>query len=334
MAPPMQLPAAQLADAGDGSRGAPKGRPQHPALLAGYNVRPPWKVAGVDYAVGYPKGTALTDWESLTGSGISVNPSDHSVTLTGQSGATISNVDFSLHGGAILIIESSQNTTVTRCKFGGSSYKKILNAVIYADVYSPGLAVTYSVMDGGGKGLESTLVSVRAGGGTTTLEYNWFKNYSQHVIELVQDPGSAAFSVVYKYNLIERGAMTPLAHLNFLQFGSGTAGSVDVEHNTTYQVPEASGGEGFQFYFNDPSGASMGNAVLARNTMIATGGASGQAMSYVIHGGTVGTGTDDENYFDITAAYGAYYPGSMTGAQGWTSSGNFNMVTGEAIAPQ
>jgi len=40
-------------------------------LLSGYVVRPPWKVAGVDYAVGVPAGTALADPTTIfdTGSG-------------------------------------------------------------------------------------------------------------------------------------------------------------------------------------------------------------------------------------------------------------------------
>jgi hypothetical protein len=40
---------------------------QHPALLAGYAKRPPWKVAGVDYAVGVPATATLTDWQLLSG---------------------------------------------------------------------------------------------------------------------------------------------------------------------------------------------------------------------------------------------------------------------------
>ena len=36
---------------GDGSANAPAGTPQLPNLLNGYAVRPPWEVAGVDYAV-------------------------------------------------------------------------------------------------------------------------------------------------------------------------------------------------------------------------------------------------------------------------------------------
>ena len=43
----------------DGSQSASRGPAQHPTLLDGYLARPPWQVAGVDYAVGVNPGTTL-----------------------------------------------------------------------------------------------------------------------------------------------------------------------------------------------------------------------------------------------------------------------------------
>jgi hypothetical protein len=40
----------------DGSANAPAGSPQVPNLLTGYAIRPPWEVAGADYAVGIDPG--------------------------------------------------------------------------------------------------------------------------------------------------------------------------------------------------------------------------------------------------------------------------------------
>ena len=57
-------------------------------------------------------------------------------------------------------------------------------------------------------------------------------------------------------------------------------------------------------------------------------------LSYPIHAsgfaGTtlVGTGIANNNYFDITDAFGAFYNSSFTG---WTRTGNINMVTGGAL---
>ena len=72
--PPLGIIKAQsFALYDDGYANAPPGPIQRPALLAGYSARPPWKVAGVDYAVGIPAGTVLTDWQNLKGPGISIN---------------------------------------------------------------------------------------------------------------------------------------------------------------------------------------------------------------------------------------------------------------------
>jgi len=47
-----------------------------------------------------------------------------------------------------------------------------------------------------------------------TLTYNWLFDFSQHVLEMLVRSGP--YSVVYTHNLIEKGGMTPGAHLNFL----------------------------------------------------------------------------------------------------------------------
>lgn len=49
---------------------------QHPTLLASYAKRPPWQVAGVDYAVGVASTATLTDWQLLSGPGITVNTTE------------------------------------------------------------------------------------------------------------------------------------------------------------------------------------------------------------------------------------------------------------------
>jgi hypothetical protein len=293
---------------------------QHPTLLAGYAVRPPWKVAGVDYAVGVPSSTTLTDWQLLSGPGITVNATPPYVRVDSTSNVVISGVDFSLHGGAFLLFVNSPNPTVISSNFGGTNLTKTFYTVIYCDTGSRGLTVEYSTIDGAGPGMLSTLVSVR-GGGTTTLEYNWLKNSNQHVLELAQ-PAEVAGAIVYRYNLIERIGRGYGAHPNFLQSAYDTVTPVDVEFNTTYETPQEAGGEGFQF------GGS--NIIFAYNTLIATGGVRGSAMSYMIHAdGTLNApAIAHDNYVDPTAAYGWIYPGSVTG---WNFYNNHNMTTGAAF---
>jgi hypothetical protein len=57
---------------------APAGSPQVPNLLTGYAVRPPWEVAGADYAVGINLGTTFKNSTTMI-PGVSVNTTNHVV---------------------------------------------------------------------------------------------------------------------------------------------------------------------------------------------------------------------------------------------------------------
>jgi hypothetical protein len=225
---------------------------------------------------------------------VTVNTSSNYVRVDNTSNVIFNGVDFSLHGGAFVFFVNSPNATVINSKFGGTNLTSISNAVIAADTASQGLTVEYDTIDGAGAGSGAALVSV-ADSGTTTLEYNWFKNFPQQIVEESQASGKK-FAIAYKYNLIEQGGMQSLAHMNYLQFSSGTSTSVDIEFNTSYQTPQLGGGEGYQFYDNSPDGV-VGTTTLTYNTMIATGGAAGSAMSYMIHaGGSQNAGIGHDNY--------------------------------------
>ncbi|MGH9827212.1 MAG: hypothetical protein ACREDR_28625, partial [Blastocatellia bacterium] len=230
---------------------------QHPTLLQGYALRPSFNVAGVDYAVGVPAGTVLTDWQALSGPGITVraDASPPYVRVDNTSNVVISGVDFSLHGGAYLFFVNSPSPTVMSSKFGGTNLILIPAGVIDADSASPNLTVTHSTMGGGGLAIfgattpwtESGLIN-NTGGGTTTLTYNWLKNIPQHVLEENQQTPIHAI-VIYRNNLVEQAGWGPGAHLNYLQFSYGAIDSVDVEYNTFYNTPHvASSGESLQFY--------------------------------------------------------------------------------------
>jgi hypothetical protein len=297
--------------------------------------RPPWKVAGVDYAVGYPASTVLTDWKNIpTGGSTGVSffgAAGNIIRVDNKTTKIFDGVDFSLHNGALLYIVNSPGTIVSNCKFGGSNYSKISAGIISTDIKSPGLTVRNCVIDGGGGGSGSTLIFQR-GGGEVVLKYNWLKNFPQHVIEILE--GNT--TVDYQFNLIEDGGKREGAHLNYLQLGGGPATAI-VQFNTSKQSLQVAGGEGYQFYFN--GGGNMTSPVCAYNTMIAYGNSATKSMSYMIHGipdpshpSVAGIVSDravlHDNYFDISGAYGALYPKSFAG---WTLSNNWNMTTGAGI---
>src|ERR1700730_12334398 len=95
----------------DGHVNAPSGAPQTPNLLSGYAVRPPWQVAGVDYAVG-PRSAPMQDPATISLVGVTVNSTTHTVTIAGDNVA-LSGYDFN---GWSLIVTGS-NAKISDCTF-------------------------------------------------------------------------------------------------------------------------------------------------------------------------------------------------------------------------
>jgi hypothetical protein len=339
----------------DGFAGAPLATPQYSyTIITAYTASAhtnasPWCVAGFDYAVGYASATSLTDWQSISISGVSVNTSTSVVTVS-SSNVTLNAIDFSLHNGAVIYVTGSNNTTITNSKFGGSNYTTQGNAIIVFDATSVGENVSNNVMDGAGSGTASDLISIR-GGGTATIEYNWFKNYPSRIVQFEDNGGT----VTYQFNLIDGVAQASGAHSNALQWGAGT-GTPTVQYNTAYgpNAEISAAGEVLQFYGNNPPFV-MNNLLVTHNTFMAPAPLTTPytAYSYFLHGpntagtggGTTLTGTCNvnNNYFDPTntaAPPDVFYPGSFL-ANGTspapvnpscTFASNYNMVTGGAYS--
>ena len=164
----------------DGHLQAPHGSAQHPDLMNSYLRRPPWKVAGIDYWVGYPAGTVLSDWQGLSGPGIRVDTVNRIVTVNDTEGTIIDAVDFSLHGGAILMFIGSSDAVVTNSNFGFSIQNTTDTvSVVRAGPGSVNLTVTNCVIDGFGNGTlgnQGNSLIQSSGGGKIVVKYNWLKN--------------------------------------------------------------------------------------------------------------------------------------------------------------
>lgn len=323
-------------DGSDGFAGAPTASIQYQNLLNNYVLKPGWCVAGVNYAVGYPASTVLTDWQSISGTGITVNVGTATVTYGSTSTCSVSGVDFSLHNGAILTFDGCANPSVVSSNFncGSGCIANASAGVVNVLAGTTGnINISNNVIDGGSQnsGNEAALVFISVNSTSIiTFQYNWLKNFSQQVVEFVGG-GSAVYTISYKFNVISNGAFGAGAHLNYSQFSNGIIDAT-VKYNTSTQSPQISSGEGYQFYFNGTG--TMHSPTVTNNVLIATAGAS---MSYMIHGSGIGTGTTtltgtpvlNNNYFDPTGAFGPFYSGSFSG---WTLSNNWNMVTGGAIS--
>jgi hypothetical protein len=90
-------------------------------------------------------------------------------------------------------------------------------------------------------------------------------------------------------------------------------------------------------WFNGPplTGTSTGTGL---HVVSATANPGPQTMSNPIHGNptkvVTGVGTNANNYFDLTGVLvSAYYAGTMTPAEAWTSTNNRDMMSGRIITP-
>jgi hypothetical protein len=285
---------------GDGSANAPAGTPQLPNLLSGEAVRPPWTVAGVDYAVGISAGTVLKDPTTAplpAGCTFIANYGGYPTVRVSGNNVVLSGYDFSLHGGINVYIASSTNTTITNSNFHSASS----SGVIYMDGASSGLNLTNNVMDGVGAtpGAANSLLYA-VGGGNITLQYNLFENMPAQAVSFL---GST--NLVMQYNLFENGGEEAPNHLNFMQFaGNNATNTALVEYNTVYQQVQASNGEGFQFY-NNGTGSNLAGATVAYNTMVADTTNSNATIRQSNHAYNIGdviTVAGVKGYFFCTGA--------------------------------
>ena len=306
---------------------APNCAIQHPSRLGGYALRPPFKVPGVDYCVGYPAGLSLVDWQSIENECVTVGARGLIVTCN----TTLNAIDFSLHnGGTIRVSSGVTSFTLTNSNFDGSDYANQAFAVIISEQTSGSITIKNCVIDGGGggNGRQAQLIAMTHPL-TIVVEYNWLKHSPSQVLSL-----NGATALTYEFNLIENNAEdTGGPHLNVLQWASATTSTAPlIAYNAMLQDITTNPGEGIQLYGNN--GGTIIAPVVAENTMIAPPD-NGLKISYFVHGsvggGTAvsGTGTLHDNYFDIRGAYGPFYPRSWTG---YTFSNQFNMVTGSAFS--
>jgi hypothetical protein len=323
----------------DGFAGAPSGASQYPHLLDGYMSRSPCNVAGVDYRVGINTGKTLSPPSSLA-SNPAITVSSNEVRCVGAASVTMDSIDFTgytIYNGS----DGCQNVTVTNSKFAcPSSWATSSPYAFIADQLPGSWVVKYNEFYGDNCGTWPNDLSDPVSLGNVVFQYNLM----QHMPERHLSAGGAG-NVDYRYNLIDQDATQAGAHENYLQFGGGTIGNVVVEFNTTYNGNDPNGAEGFQFYTNGTG--SFASIAFTHNTMIALVTGSQMSMSYMVHGDChsesdcsttitpiTGGGTNADNFFDPTGAYGAYYGGSFTLAGAtWSNSGNVNMVTGATVSP-
>lgn len=298
---PAPAPAPAPSPTLDGSANAPNCIVQRPTLLSGYLKRPAWKVAGVDYCVGYPATITLKSPTSISMSGVSVDSNSKVVHVTGN-GITLNGYDFSNWW----VYLEGANQSVVNSKFANSG---VIGMQSSSNIY-----VGYSVIDGGA--VTNGLVEMR-GGGTVTVEYSWLKNSGGDILQMHCNRSS---TLIARYNLIENAGMAPGAHGDYTEFIGNY--STSLTYNTTYQ-----GGVGTtQGFMVEPDfGSSAGTIFggeISNNTMVTKGGLSYFTAMTVPD--LTATFKVNDNYFDANAGYGF----AIGGVRGGPGDGNpFSVYT-------
>ncbi|MFL5253106.1 MAG: right-handed parallel beta-helix repeat-containing protein [Rhodopila sp.] len=286
--------------------------------------RAPWKIAGVDYAVGVPSGTSLANPSTISMSGVSVDAGSHTITISG-SNVTLSGYDFGLNGGwGIYVAPGATNLTIKNSHFLVGANEIV---PISAAVGSGNLTVLDNTFDGGGGTGSAVWAMINYNGsGTFTAKYNAFLNIPDDAIDF----NSGTMTTVVEYNLFENLGTSPGSHPDAVQY-VGVKGSNSIEaFNTIYQ-PNPGGMQGIQL--EAQNGSTLTNTQLQNNTIVAKAGSSVK-MSYSVaviqdSGNTINGAVVSNNYIDYSGAYGPFYPPSGSNL---TFGGNVNMSTGATIA--
>ena len=322
----------------DGSDRALAGPLRLRSLLSGYPTWPPWKVAGVNYAVGVPAGTTFQYPLSLASmAGVSVNTSKHLIEVTGNN-ITLNGYDFSKEGGWGIYVEGN-NDVIENCNFAAgpnwgpnayyfvSTTSSITNLTI-EDCTINGNGPTYQNMSG--------LVSF-SGSGMFKVQYNLMENSPQHFVE-INNSGTA--TLIDQYNVFMNGAFYSgtgaKPHENMTQFnGAGATINSVIQFNTMVQdQPSGNMIGGGQLIQVSPGHGPVDNMSVNNNVLIAQGGPS-IAISYPMAVyqasgyGAVNGAIVQDNYIDASGAYGPFYP--PTGAN-LIFTNNVNLATGKRFA--
>ncbi|WP_157461057.1 MULTISPECIES: hypothetical protein [Bradyrhizobium] len=301
----------------DGSSSAPSCTIQYPSLLTKYRVRPEWRVAGVDYCVGYSTNTPIRDPATISMEGVSLDVARKSITVTGDD-VTLDGYDF----GGWSIATTAANTNLINSKFDGRNPGGPQNSVISGAPSSSNLRIVNCIIDGlSGGGRAEFLIEMEGPG--LTIEYSWLKNSNS---DLIGRHGRDGGNIVIRYSVLEQAGMRgPGTHGDYLQVYGPTVEAIRILYNTAIQ----NGGSTQGFIAdNTKLGEFGGNTLIGSVTYWMS--VSGPGTDAANLSGTFST---HDNYFDVTRAFGFNYPaaGPNDRYAKTVFTNNVNMVTGRVV---
>lgn len=311
----------------DGSANATAGAAQFSNILNGYAARPDWKVAGVDYHVGTPSGTALKDPSTISMAGVSVNKSTHTVTVS-SSNVTLNGYDFGLSGGwQVNVIDGASNVTVQNSSFKVGAN----NLVPIQAIYGGSINVLNNTFDGGASAGSSATSMVFTGTGGANIEYNRFTNFPNDGINITNDG-----NFVVHYNVFDTMGAGDY-HTDAIQTFFSSVSSLSIQYNTMYQPPSmANGGMNAFVRIGDQRGGVVHDPVAAYNTIVmaSTNAETANVFQWDSDGaGTLLNPVIHHNFIDPKGVmYGVVSPSLQnSGVVNASTYDNVNMATGKPL---
>jgi len=308
----------------DGCPGAPVAAIQLPTILNSYATRPPWKVAGVDYAVGVPAGVVLKDPEAVgvIPSGATINTRNHTIAVMGAN-VTLDSFDFGLHNGYTVIVQAA-GTTVRNSHFLVGSNAGALGTVLSSNTSCSNLTLLNNEFDGANIAVNSqqgTTICIFCSG-TFTAQYNYFHNSGGDMIDI--NNSTTAEVDVIRYNLFKDIGVNT-GHADTIQWFDSTIGSGSVvRFNTVYQTVNQPGpGNGLLVELSEGSTATMTGLDSSNNTVISLAACSTCNWGvgfYVALGGVADHVSVRNNFIDATGI-------NRFTASPWFGNGNTRAAT-------
>ncbi|MCG2645820.1 MULTISPECIES: Ig-like domain-containing protein, partial [Bradyrhizobium] len=328
----------------DGSSSAHSGTPQLASLLDSYAVRPPWQVAGVDYAVGVPAGTALKDPSVAANlpAGVSIDAANHVVNILGNN-VTLDGFDFSKSGGWTVVIKpgTTGTTTIENCNFSLGANQPV--AIDAGSSNVGNLTVLNCSFDGNQMNIPSVQPPPAGTGlgaainyngtGTFIAKYNYIHDMPADGIDL----GNGTVTPTIQYNVFEGLGYTPGSHPDPIQFVGDVVNNAMIAYNTIYQPQGVEPNEGLAVQAQ--LGSTITNTTIANNVIIATGPNMSVSLNIGLFqdSGNVLNGVIvSNNYVDPTGTFTDTGFGDLAAeVQGsnLTIENNINLLTGKKTGP-
>jgi hypothetical protein len=225
-----------------------------------YKVRPPWNVAGVDYAVGIPRRLPLKDARRTA---LPTGCSLQGTTVTCSGTVVLDGYDFSLNDGTTLIINDG-NVTVQNCLFTVGRNQGALGKIV--DVRGPANA-TFLNNEFDGSDIRVTpqrgqTIDVK-NTGTVIFKYNYFHNSGGDMVDFSAGPQVN----IVQYNVFKDIGLKT-AHSDTLQWCGSIISHADLSFNTVVQNVAGLSGMGLMVPNSECSGAKMSNVLVHNNTLI------------------------------------------------------------------